>query len=173
MAPEPTLEMIGTLEASRQDLHAAAAVPESQARINPEAGRWSVIDCVEHVVLAEERFLGWLEKGNEVETARANPQKEAELAVAVTNRASRAQAPEAAQPKGRFGSLAEALAAFDAVRNRSVQFVQQRGSKLYQLMAEHPRFGPMNGAEFVQIIAGHARRHAAQIREVRASLAAK
>ena len=173
MAPEPTLEMISTLEASRKDFLAAAAVPESQAKINPEAGRWSVLECVEHVILAEERFLSWLEKGTEVETAKANPQKEAELAAAVTNRASRAQAPEPAQPKGRFHTLAEALTAFDAVRNRSVQFVQQRGSKLYQLMVEHPRFGPMNGAELVQIIAGHACRHAAQIREVRDSLASK
>jgi hypothetical protein len=132
-----------------------------------------VLECVEHVVLAEERFLGWLEKGTEVETAEVNPEKEAQLAAAVTNRVNRAQAPEAAQPKGRFNSLAEGLAAFDATRNRSVQFVQQRGAKLYQLIAEHPRFGPMNGAEFVQIIAGHARRHAEQMREVRASLAAK
>jgi len=53
---------------------------------------------------------------------------------------------------------------------RSVQFAENRADDLYYLAAEHPRFGPMNGAEFMMIITAHARRHAAQIQEVRAAL---
>ena len=44
-------------------------------------------------------------------------------------------------------------------------------SDLYSVSIEHARFGVMNGVELLHTIAGHARRHAEQIREVRANLA--
>ena len=73
-------------------------------------------------------------------------------------------------PAGRFTTLAQALEQFNANRTRSIQFAQDRSGDLYYLASEHPRFGPMNGVEFLIIIAAHGRRHAAQIQEVRAAL---
>jgi hypothetical protein len=62
--------------------------------------------------------------------------------------------------------LSDALAEFKATRNRSVQLIQERGADLYSVRANHPYFGDLNGAELIQLIDGHARRHADQIREI-------
>jgi uncharacterized damage-inducible protein DinB len=176
MAPEERREIVQDeivqhLERGRAEFMASVAgVSASQAAIRPDAARWSVLDCVEHVTVVEERFLGWLENAKKLDTPSADKEKEAGLLVRVADRSTRAQAPEAVVPTGRFTTLEQALEQFNANRNRSVQFAQDRSGELYYLAAEHPRFGPMNGAEFLILITAHARRHAAQIDEVRAAL---
>jgi len=171
MAPEIRTEIVSVLEHSRRDFnHAAHGLSDAQASVSPEAGRWSVLECIEHVTFVEGRFLGWLEQAKRLETATVDKEKEARMAALVTDRSNRAQAPEAARPTGRFKSLVEALDAFNAARARTVRFTEERAGDLYSVAVEHPRFGLMNGAEFVRIIAGHAQRHAAQIREVREAL---
>src|SRR5437588_12448039 len=164
-------EILIVLENSRLEFNAASeGVLEEQAQTAPAPGRWSVLDCVEHVTTVEERFLGWLENGKMLDTPRIDPQIEAELAARVRNRATKAEAPEAARPVGRFATLAEAREQFNAARARSVRFATERAGDLYSISADHPRFGSMNGVEFLTIIAGHALRHAEQIRETRAAL---
>jgi len=168
MTPEQRTDLVEALEKSRQEFQAAAAdVSEEHARAKPEPGRWSVLECVEHVTVVEERFLGRLEAAPRLESPRVDKEKEAELAVRVPNRTTKAEAPEPVRPTGRFSSLAEALDQFHAARDRTIRFTQDRAGDLHWLALEHPRFGPLNGAEFIVLIAGHARRHAAQIQEVK------
>jgi hypothetical protein len=172
MASEAPSNIVEILESSRQEVNqAAASVPETQINVRPEEGRWSVLECVEHVTFVEERFLGRLEQAQRVETPRVDKQKEAEVLARVASRANRAEAPEAARPVGRFTSLAQALEQFNAARSRTVRFADSRAEDLYWLSADHPRLGSMNGPEWLMLIAAHARRHADQIREVRAALA--
>jgi len=163
--------IITSLENSRQQFLAASeGVPEDRAKKPPAPGRWSVLDCVEHVTTVEERFLGWLENGKKLDAPPANPQKEAELFVRVQSRATKLEAPVVVRPVGRFATLAEAREQFNTTRARSMKFAQDRSADLYSLTAEHPRLGVMNGVEFLTIIAAHALRHAEQIRETRAVL---
>jgi len=171
MAPEIKSEIVEILEKSQQEFrNAVAGVAEPQAVVNPQPGRWSVLQCVEHVTTVEERFLGRLQQAGREGAPPANKAKESQLLASIPDRSNRAQAPEAAQPNGRFATLAEALGQFHAARARTIEFAEQAGSGLYSIASEHPRFGPMNGTEMVLIIAGHSRRHAAQIREVREAL---
>src|SRR5580704_2431162 len=171
MAPEERLEIVQHLERGRADfLASVAGLSASQAAMRPDTARWSVLDCVEHVTIVEERFLGWLDSAKKLDEPRVDKEKEAGLLVRVADRSTRAQAPEAVVPTGRFTTLEQALEQFNVNRTRSIQFAQDRSEELYYLAAEHPRFGPMNGAEFFMIITAHARRHAAQIQEVRAAL---
>jgi uncharacterized damage-inducible protein DinB len=173
MAPKERTEIVETLERSRQEFIAAVAgVDEAQAKVRPDAARWSVLDCVEHVTMVEERFLGWLKVAQKLDTPRVDKEKEANLLVRVADRSARAQSPEAVVPAGRFRTLEQALEQFNANRTRSIEFAQERSDELYSLAAEHPRFGPMNGVEFLIIVAAHGRRHAAQIQEVRGALSA-
>jgi DinB superfamily len=143
---------------------------ERQAAARPDPERWSVLDCVEHVTAVEQRFLGWLEAAEKLDAPRVDKEKEARLTVRIPDRSTRAKSPDAVLPTGRFKTLAEAIDQFNAGRTRSIQFAENRCDYLYCLAASHPRFGPMNGVEFLIIIAGHARRHAEQIRETRAAL---
>jgi hypothetical protein len=175
MAPKEKTEIadniVDNLERSRQEFMAAVAgLTESQAKVRPDPERWSVLDCVEHVTSVEERFLGFLQKAEKLDAPRVDREKEAGLTVRIPDRSTRVKAPEAVVPTGRFQTLAEAIDQFNAGRTRSIQFAEQCGDELYCLASAHPRFGPMNGVEFLIIIAGHSRRHAEQIRETRAAL---
>jgi uncharacterized damage-inducible protein DinB len=171
MAPQEKTEIVQHLERGREELIAAVAgLSDSQAATRPDPARWSVLDCVEHITIVEDRFLAWLNNAKKLEAARVDKEKEAGLLARVADRSARAQAPEAVVPAGRFASLAAAVEQFNVNRNRSVQFAQDRFDELYSLAAEHPRFGPLNGSELLMVIVGHARRHALQIQEVRAAL---
>ncbi len=171
MAPETQSEICRTLEDSRRELEdAAGGVSEAQAKINPAEGRWSVLDCVEHVTSVEERFLERLEQAERLPEPRADKRKEADLMARVPDRSTRVKAPEMLEPSARFATLAEGLAQFNAVRARSIRFAEEQAADLSCLAMEHRRFGPVNGTEMLIIIAGHARRHAEQIREIRAEL---
>jgi uncharacterized damage-inducible protein DinB len=169
MTAEPAFDLIHALEESRQALNdAAAGLTEAEAEAAPEAGRWSVLQCVEHVAFVEERFLGRLAGAPQLATQAES--REEELAALYTNRSRRFQAPEAAHPTGRFTSLAQALEAFNAVRGRTLKVAAERAAELPLLTLEHPRFGVMNGVGIMVVIAGHAKRHAEQVREIRAAL---
>jgi hypothetical protein len=171
MAPSETIEIIEILEKSKEDFHVAASgLPESLANTRPEENRWSVLDCVEHVATVEEIFLKRLASGDYTEAPPEDKAKEAALAARIVDRSTRRQAPESVLPNGRFATLAEGLERFHAARGRTMQFARERAADLYKLASAHPAFGPLNGVEALTIIAFHSRRHAEQIREVRAAI---
>ena len=160
-----------TLQKSSQDLHAAVeGIAEAQAGTRPAEGRWSVLECLEHVATVERRFLGRLESAGQLQSP-IDPQREPSVLAMVTDRSQRRQAPEMVQPSGNFATLAEALADFDATRANVIRFAETRHAELRTLGSEHPLFGRVTGYELILIIAGHACRHAAQIREARAAVA--
>lgn len=171
MAPEDRSEIVEVLEHSRKVFNdATKGFSESQAATSPAAGRWSVLQCVEHVTTVEERFLGFLERAGRLDSPLIDPKKEAELLARVTNRTTRAEAPEPVRPMGRFASLAEAVQGFNAARARTISFAGERAAELHTLACQHARFGDLNGREMCVLMAGHARRHAEQIREIRAAI---
>ena len=156
------------LEASRLELNAAVdGLSDSQVAIKPAADRWSILECVEHIAIVEERLLGRLENAERVPPS-VDRQKEADLAARLVQRVNRVEAPVAVRPAGRFTSLVEAVACFHANRVKTIQFAEDHGADLYERSVEHPRFGTVNGTELMVIIAAHGRRHTEQIREVRA-----
>jgi uncharacterized protein YjbI with pentapeptide repeats len=159
------MSLIATLDDGRRDfLDATRNISEEQASAKPAPECWSALECIEHVVTVEDRYLGWISSGTAVAPQR-NDEKEIRLFTTIRSRLTKVEAPEAVRPRGRFHSLAAALAEFNAVRDRSVQMVQGRGEALYSIGVKHPYFGNLNGAELVHLIDGHARRHADQIRE--------
>lgn len=171
MTPETRTDTVQLLDDSRKDFESAVSgISEAQAVQRPEPARWSVLECVEHVAVVEERFLARLREAGRLAEARIDRHKESDLLARVIDRTTRAQAPETALPAGRFPTLALALEQFRAARASTIRFAQESGDELYTLAVEHARFGAMNGAEFMRVIAGHVQRHAAQIRETRLAL---
>ena len=72
-----------------------------------------MLECVEHIVVAEGRFLGWLQNPGADLAPPMDKQKEAKLLLGVSGRSQRVNAPEPVHPTGRFATLAEALAQFE------------------------------------------------------------
>src|SRR4051812_5868255 len=163
--------LVTVLEDGRQDVIGSVEdLSDEHAAVKLSPERWSVLDCLEHIVVVEERFLGFLANGTPLETPAPNQEKETELTTKVLDRSTRAQAPEAVVPTGRYKSVKEGIDAFHQVRDLSVRVAQERGEALYAIGVKHGRFGDMNGVELLHVLTSHARRHAAQIRETRAAL---
>jgi len=165
------MSLISILESGRRDLlEATRDISTELVSVKPTPQSWSVLECIEHVVVVEYRFLGWIANGTPV-TPQPDTDKEIRLFTTVRSRATKVEAPAVVHPQGRFQTLPAALAEFEAVRNRTIQVVQDRGDLLYSVGVTHPRFGNMNGAELIHLMDGHARRHAEQIRETCETLA--
>jgi len=159
------MSLVTTLEDGRLDfLDAARDIVPERASARPAPGAWSALECIEHVVIVEGRYLGWLLNGVPI-SPKKDMDKEFRLFTLIRSRLTKMDAPEVIWPAGRFDSLATALAEFKATRDRSVQAVEERGDSIYAVSARHPFFGEMNGAELIHLMDGHARRHADQIRE--------
>ena len=114
-----------------------------------------MLDCVEHVTTVEERFLGWLEEAEKLDAPRVDKEKEAGLMQRVArSRHARSKLPRPWCPPAASRHWPKPSTQFNAGRTRSVRFAEDRCDDLYCLAAAHPRFGPMNGVEFLIIIAG-------------------
>ena len=171
-ASQAIVELLRLLDETHGEVHAAAKdLSDKDAGTSPAPGRWSVLECLEHVTVVEQLFLSRLQSAERVATPAIDRQREAELLAGVSGRTQRAEAPERVRPSGRFTTCSQALQEFDSARAETKRFAEARQADLYTLAASHPRFGPLNGYEYVVIVAAHSRRHAAQAREARAALA--
>ena len=160
------MSLAETLEAGkRKFLEAAGELSAGQGPVRPGARGWSALECVEHVVAVEERYLRWM-KDAAAEAPRRDAEREFRLFNITRSRLTKVEAPPAVRPRGRFRTLEEAIEEFQAVRNRSIAWVREKGAAVYSTGVRHPRFGLLNGAEIVQLIDAHARRHAEQLREI-------
>ena len=162
-------QLIELLEASRNDVaDSLASLSDADAAKRPGPGRWSALECIEHIVFVEEVYLGWLEKADALDAPKRDHDREAWITTRVADRGWEWQAPQVALPAGWFHSVSVALAEFNAVRDRMIATARARESKLFSLQAKHSMLGLLNGAELIRLAAGHASRHAVQIRAVRA-----
>ena len=110
---------IEILEAGRRDfLDATRDISREQASAKPTPNSWSVLECIEHVAAVEDRYLSWISKGSAV-AAKRDSEKEMRLFTTIRNRLTKVEAPDLFHPRGRFGTLSEALSEFGAVRDRS------------------------------------------------------
>jgi len=157
-------------EGGREVADAVSGVNEELAKAKPGPGQWSILECLEHVAITEERGRTRLETAPKDGAPGIDKEKEARLTEQALDRSVTIQAPEAITPKGRFASLAEALEVFQAQRALTIELVREQSHDLYPRLLRHPLFGELNGVEMAVLIAGHGRRHAAQMRAARAVL---
>jgi len=149
-------------------LQAVSGVTEDKARQSPGPGRWSVLECVEHVAVAEKYMLLQLQNATPAEPA-INAQRESAIKKRAGVRTTRVEAPDAGKPTGRFRSIAEGVEYFLASRKRTIQFVQA-AEDLRAIATAHPVIGPVNGYEMLLMMALHPKRHALQIIEIKDSI---
>jgi hypothetical protein len=166
MAPQEMKDVAGELENARAELVVVVSgLTEEQARTRPAPDRWSVLECLEHVSYVERRFLGMVKESKAGTPAERDAAKESALKARVMDRSSRRTAPEAVHPTGKHGSISDALQEFNSVRDETLRFASEQGVNLLSRSASHPVLGPLNGVEALLLIAGHGRRHTAQMRE--------
>jgi uncharacterized damage-inducible protein DinB len=160
-----------TLNNGRDALETAlAGVDDAMASRKPPSGGWSILECVEHMVLSEQYLLSRLRIA-QFSTDPPHPSREARIAARAADRSRPIEAPSASQPTGRYPGLGEALDAFDAVRAETLEYVENLNDDPRSLTTDHPLFpGPVTCYETLLMMAAHPARHAQQILEIRRAL---
>jgi uncharacterized damage-inducible protein DinB len=166
------LEVSRNLKAGRDALgEALEGVDDAMAVRKPASGGWSILECVEHVLVTEQYLLTRLQAATISDQPFEKWRREAKIAALAVDRTRRIEAPEQAHPHGRFKTLAEALAAFDATRAEVVRWVENCSHNLRCMLTDHALIeGPVTCAEMLIMIAAHPARHAKQIATVRSQL---
>jgi uncharacterized damage-inducible protein DinB len=147
-------------------LAAVAGVSPEQATRRPAEGAWSILDCAEHVVVAEQFMSGAVEKRRPA-SGVPDHTKDALVRTIGLDRVQKLIAPERSRPAGRFASLAEAVAAFEAVRARTLAMAEQMEEDLRATTVMHALAGVIDSYQALLLIALHAERHADQIEQIK------
>jgi hypothetical protein len=143
-------------------------VPEELCRIRPSAGAWSIIDCVEHIVIAEKAWHVRL-RGRQPLNEPIDRAKD-EFVTRIADRNEKRSAPERAQPSGKYASLAQAAQEFRAARDRTIDFAEHTTEDFRKFSVEHA-LGVLDIHQFLLLAAAHGEGHAKQIEEIKASAA--
>lgn len=163
---------LANLEEGRKAvLHALSGVTGEVAAKRPAPGRWSVLECVEHLAISEDYLFSQIAASRYSDAAMANKDREATIPLRGVDRTRAVQTPEAARPTGRFSTLRGAEEHFIASRERTIRFVEDCGEDLRCRLTSHPLVGTVNCHEMLLIMAAHAHRHSKQIEEIKAALA--
>jgi uncharacterized damage-inducible protein DinB len=172
MKEEEKQAILASLEQGSAELRAAleGATEEQAARV-PGAGRWSILQCMEHVATVEDVLFSLIQGAQRADAAVVHAPREAMILARGADRTNKRESPAAALPKGRFATLREALQAFQASRERTIEFVNANEEDLHERVAVHPLMGLLNSYEILLLAAVHPARHAKQIEEINQALA--
>jgi uncharacterized damage-inducible protein DinB len=172
MMEDERREILATLtKGSTVLLDSLHGVTDELATYVPGPGKWSILQCVEHVAISEEYLFSLLTTSKRAETPLINEQRETVILTRGADRAIRREAPDGAQPTGRFSTLSDAVQHFIASRERTIQFVNSNQEDLRSRTALHPLMGTVNCYELLLLMAVHPVRHAKQIEEIKATVA--
>lgn len=161
-----TNELIKLLEKSRDDfLRALDGITEERARNKPPGG-WSILDCVEHVAVAEWGMLRMTQKapGGDAPT---DLERDAQILKNGADRSRKTKSPDVALPTGRYGTLAEAAAQFRQNREKTLAYVRETTDDLRKKQMQHPVAGPLDAYQCLLLMCAHPVRHVGQIAELR------
>lgn len=171
MNSDERAKLLADLESGSKALEQALRdVTEGMATKIPGPGKWSILECVEHLVVSEDYLLGQIAASKESESPMINPEREALIVTRGLDRSRKIQAPDVGKPAGRFSTLAEGIENFRAIRRRTVQFAETCQEDLRCKITSHPIIGKVNCYEMLLMIAVHPHRHAKQIEEIKAAL---
>ncbi len=166
-------EVLQELSSGRDALRACmTGVGNRLAIRKPGPGRWSILECVEHVAVAEQFLLSRLTGARRSDCSHRKSTREAMIVARGLDRAKPAESPEAGRPKGRFQTLDEAVSFFECMRAQTIRFVEEFNEDPRIWLTDHPLIpGPVNCYEMFLIMSTHPVRHAEQIAEIRTALA--
>jgi hypothetical protein len=162
---------IKRLTRSRQTLlEAIEGVTENQARWKPAPDRWSILEYVEHLAISDDSLVELVQRSLKTparpETEDQRREREQKIRETPMPRGVN-RAPETLRPAARFKSLAEALAAFEASRERTLEYTLTTQEDLRSHFSPHTVLGPLDGYQWLTGNAHHAESHAGHIREIR------
>jgi uncharacterized damage-inducible protein DinB len=169
---ERELALQNLAESRERLLRVASGLSRDQLHFRPAPGRWTVAECLEHIVTVETRLIDrihtTLEKGPDSSRRSALEGQDAALVALTIGRVQRFAAPEILVPTGRLPDE-QLLPEFEAARQRSRDFAASTQADLRSHFFKHPIFGDLDLYQWLLMVAAHCDRHRVQSEEVIAS----
>lgn len=164
------LSQLKTSEAAM--LASIKGLTAAQWTFKPAADVWSVQECAEHIILAEDYIFTGMQKTLETPAvprlATATSEDDRKLVAQIEDRSVKAKAPEPIVPTGKFPTPESAAQEFKTRRDKTIAYVETTQDPLRVHSAEGPT-GTADAYQFLLLLAAHSARHTAQIREVEAN----
>lgn len=172
MTPAERDRVAAYLAESREKLvRSTQDLSRTQLQFKPAPDRWSVAECIEHIIVVEDLVLGNVK--STLQQAPGSPGSALDddsIVKAVAGRATRIKGPERLMPTGRWGHD-QLLSEFEAARKRTAAFAASTDAPLREHAYAHPVIGPLDCYQWLLLIAAHGERHRAQAEEVMAEAA--
>ncbi len=144
----------------------------AQLQFKPAADRWSISECLEHIVLTERTLFDFSKKAME---SPANPERRAEVKVTdeavidgINDRSHKAKAGAELTGKGIYNSPRQALEALQNDRKAIFSYIDNVAADDLRSHISDSPFGPIDAYQWFLFIPGHTSRHTLQINEVKA-----
>jgi uncharacterized damage-inducible protein DinB len=174
LTPEERQAAIKYLEDTRQKvLDSIKDLSDEQWNFKSAPDRWSAAEVGEHIAVSEGTLLA-LVTDRVMKSAAAPEKKDAAkgkdelIRNSITNRSVKAQAPEMLKPTNRFKTREEMIKAFNASRDKTIEYVKTTQEDLRSHFLAHPIFKDLDGYQWLLLLSGHSERHSLQILEVKA-----
>jgi uncharacterized damage-inducible protein DinB len=164
--------VVDQLTASRERLlELSHGLTAEQWTFRSAEGRWSIGECLEHVMRVENRILGVIGKKLK-DDAPAEPTvrvDDARVLKAVLDRSVAREAPEPVRPTGQWPDPNELLAEFGKTRQRTTEFAATTQGDLRRYFIPHMAFGELDCYQWLLVLSLHGSRHAQQMEEIKAA----
>ena len=172
MTPAERAYLLDQLESSKREMLASIqGLTEAQWKFKPAPAVWSIQECAEHIILAEDFIFGlsqqMLKTPAVPRPATSTAEVDRQIVARLQDRSKKATAPEAITPSGKFATPADAAREFTAGRDKTIEYVKSTQDELRTHAGDGPA-GRMDSYQVLVLLAAHSARHTAQILEVKA-----
>ena len=146
----------------------------AQWTYKPDPTRWSIAECVEHLVLEEPTLfnLATRQAGRmplPEDQPRAGREQDERLIKFAVDRSQKMSAAESVQPHGKLATPEEGIAQFSKARGETIDWVRTTQADLRGHGTANPMFGYLDAYEYLIMLPAHSARHTAQMEEVKSA----
>jgi len=175
MSDEDRKYLLGYLKKTGDGVIGAIAhLTPDQWTYKPDATRWSIAECVEHLILEEQAlFPAITQKVVEIPLPdgqdRANHQQDERIIQFMTDRSQKVSAAESVAPHGKLSTVEEGIAQFSKVRGDTIEWVRTTQVDLRGHGTANPTLHFLDAYGYWILVAAHSARHTAQMEEVKSA----
>jgi len=146
---------------------------EAQWTFRPSPDSWSIQECAEHLILAEDLIFNESQKVLQTQPvarlSNATSEGDRQIVEQMEDRSKKAKAPKVLQPTDRFPTPDSAVKEFQLRRNKTIAYVKSTQDSVRIHVGDGPSGSPADVYQFLLEMAAHSVRHTAQIHEVQSA----
>lgn len=144
-----------------------AHLSPAQLHFRPAPTSWSILDCVEHLTLAEPEYWAMYQRSMKAPATKAESASEDVTRMWYgIDRTERQKTVESEVPKAKYTDMAPALKAFETLRATMLAYIRTTQEDWrHHMIPEWDR----DGYQWLLMISAHSQRHILQIREIKHS----